>query len=363
VSSIGLKINQNAQKRLFDPVDISIFSPQSKGFDLETTYPGFITGSGMSHGVKGEDDDFKIGFFFDHTTGLPVIPGSTVKGTIRSVFPDYKKGATKDNIEYKNEVDEIKAQWVHIQLNSLSHPQFLTRYSEPEPLTEENKQYIFNLTKEIFEGVKPDGTHLSVYERDIFHDAFISKKGKEGRILGKDAITPHVRENLTYEASLLKNPVPLSFIKVIPQVSFSFQFDLKDGLLSKEKKELLFKKVLLTVGIGAKTNVGYGQLKEISKPAKATKTEEGKSITDSITEITEEMLPFLTQGSQFSGEIIRHKKDNFIIAFTLGDGQEVVVKKKKFTEGIPSVGAEVEIILGAAAQVGSKDLNFSARIV
>ncbi len=57
-----------------------------KTFDLQTTYPGLLIGTGYTHGTNlmGE---LKIGFFFDHTTGLPIIPGSSVKGLLRSMFP------------------------------------------------------------------------------------------------------------------------------------------------------------------------------------------------------------------------------------------------------------------------------------
>ena len=50
-------------------------------FDLVTTYPGLLIGSGYSHEVHGKDG-LKLGFYFDHTTGLPIIPGSSVKGVL-----------------------------------------------------------------------------------------------------------------------------------------------------------------------------------------------------------------------------------------------------------------------------------------
>ena len=72
---------------------------------LKTIYPGLITGSGLPHqtGSKGE---FKLGFQFDYTTGLPYIPGSSIKGTLRSMFPFSlkDKGSTKRILpEYRKE--------------------------------------------------------------------------------------------------------------------------------------------------------------------------------------------------------------------------------------------------------------------
>ena len=65
--------------------------------------------------------------------------------------------------------------------------------------------------------------------------------------------------------SAFKNPVPLQFLKVLPEVTFCFQFDLKDsvqfGNIKAEVKLELFKQILLLLGTGAKTNVGYGNWK------------------------------------------------------------------------------------------------------
>ena len=77
------------------------------------------------------------------------------------------------------------------------------------------------------------------------------------RFLGLDYITPH--ENP------LKNPTPIQFLKLLPGVQILFQFEwhkliIKGKKLEVEKLEELFKTILEDLGIGAKTNVGYGQL-------------------------------------------------------------------------------------------------------
>ena len=52
-------------------------------------------------------------------------------------------------------------------------------------------------------------------------------------------------------------------MKVLPRVTFLFQFDMKNSTvharLTKETKLKLFKALLLNLGAGAKTNAGYGQ--------------------------------------------------------------------------------------------------------
>ena len=119
------------------------------------------------------------------------------------------------------------------------------------------------LAESIFCGKRYDGDFLSIYERDIFYDAQIVGDYSEMGILGFDYITPH--------PDPLKNPNPIQFLKILPNVELFFCFKLNetqirksDGSQIRVPKELkldLFKIILTTVGIGAKTNVGYGQLK------------------------------------------------------------------------------------------------------
>ena len=49
--------------------------PNYATFKLSTIYPGLLTGSGMVHETNNQGE-LKLGFFFDHTSGLPMLPGS-----------------------------------------------------------------------------------------------------------------------------------------------------------------------------------------------------------------------------------------------------------------------------------------------
>jgi CRISPR-associated protein Cmr6 len=82
----------------------------------------------------------------------------------------------------------------------------------------------------------------------------IGSRDNNGKFLDSDFITPHKDE--------FKDPIPLQFLKVLPGVTFCFQFILRDGKLEKGKKLDLFKRILLDLGIGAKTNVGYGKFEK-----------------------------------------------------------------------------------------------------
>lgn len=241
---------------------IDYFSSQTDASKLKlyTTYPGLLLGSGYTHEVlaKGE---FKLGFYFDHTTGLPIIPGSSIKGVLRSVFPQWQRDKSTTD-----ELKKVKTYWIQSLIENKTIEEIEKEYDSDEkfkPL----KEKIHLLELEIFEGIKDNSKtkttekYYSIYQRDIFHDAIIVEAGKDKKIVGTDSITPHIDQSgkLSYEQAMLKNPTPLAFLKVLPSVGFQFNFDLKDGLLTVKQKQLLFEKVLLTIGIGAKTNVGYGQ--------------------------------------------------------------------------------------------------------
>ena len=174
--------------------------PNSQTFTLETIYPGLLIGSGYNHPkLKDTNDDFQLGFFFDHTTGLPIISGSSIKGMLRSVC---------EKNDFMQEV-----------------------YGKEIPI-------------DVFEEGKI-----------IFHDAFIiSTKNENNKIFGADYITSHFSSE---ENGMFKEPNPIKFLKILSGVTFKFQFEsINDEYLD------IFKQIILDFGLGAKTNVGYGKFQE-----------------------------------------------------------------------------------------------------
>ncbi len=67
-----------------------------ESFVLYTTYPGLLMGSGNLHDVSCKGA-YKLGFSFDYVNGLPYLPGSSLKGVLRSGF----SGQQKENKEDK----------------------------------------------------------------------------------------------------------------------------------------------------------------------------------------------------------------------------------------------------------------------
>lgn len=218
-------------------------------FELKTIYPGLITGIGMVHetGMLGEA---KLGLAFDYTSGLPYIPGSSVKGLLRSMFPIVSTQSKAKTDEKTKALRQEKREYVCEILKS--------KYQELAALQENEMD---ELAKLIFEGETKEKKFLPIYERDIFFDAQIEGDYRKKGILGFDYITPHKDE--------LRDPNPIKFLKIMPEVKFRFCFRLGTSTLSSgikvtaQHKLYLFKEILTTVGIGAKTNVGYGQLKPV----------------------------------------------------------------------------------------------------
>lgn len=227
-----------ANRKLTEIVDPKYLNVPSLGsvdsFELEVLYPGLITGIGIQHEARVEGE-FKLGLHLDYTTGLPVIYGSTVKGVLRSYFKEVYDGPG-----------------------------------------------VVDVINDIFEGIGPNGKPKSIYARDIFYDAVISKANAANLILCGDSLAPHGGDSHT---DPFVEPVPISFVKIAPGVKLLFRFKLCDTLdaagnvvISAEKKKTDFLKILTLFGIGAKTNVGYGQLKCSMEMEQYMQTQKGKDL-------------------------------------------------------------------------------------
>lgn len=230
-----------------------------KSFNLITTYPGMIPGIGILHKANLEGE-VKFGLSFDHSTGLPIIPGSSVKGVLRSLFP-YKDYVAAQKYEKNNKPQE--AQFLYKK--SIEKSLYIANQLKLKLKEDELTSTVFSIEHSIFDGIYKDSNGdikaIDTSRRDVFFDAVIV--GKRNAILGTDYITPHGK---TIQEQL-KDPVPVQFMRIEPGVTFKFCFRLFDSEINDIKIDVtsklnLFKEILKTVGIGAKTNVGYGQLVE-----------------------------------------------------------------------------------------------------
>jgi CRISPR-associated protein Cmr6 len=268
ISGINETIIKSPLRDVSENFDLKV---NSKSICLKTTYPGLLIGSGYTHESIFENEEdkneaFKIGFFFDHVTGMPYIPGHSIKGVLRSAFPNHK------NEKFVDAKTESIISYLKEDVGVNTEESFLgyLQSKKIDGVAYTPKRFVTLLGNILFEGIEPcsfnfDETlpekqhfkyvQISNSKRDIFHDAYLFDLSIGQPFLGTDYITPHKNP--------LKNPKPLKFLKILPEVKIQFQFDLKSGIIDAYQKEKLFQKILLDFGIGAKTNVGYGQLSEI----------------------------------------------------------------------------------------------------
>ena len=209
--------------------------------NMRVQTPGLLIGSGLAHGLPGSEEDVKTGLQFDYTSGLPVIPGSSVKGVIRSAFP-----TIKEDKEQSNEADAEKLNYIKSLIADI--PEFSSLVLEDNDILELGNQ-MFN-------------------HGDIFADALLvgygtrmKQHGPVKQVLTADYITPHT-------GGPLAQPIPIKIVKVAPGVTFAFCFKFNETkigakVVSASMKKALCAAILQDLGVGAKTNVGYGVLKRI----------------------------------------------------------------------------------------------------
>lgn len=247
--------------------------PGYQSFKLMTSYPGLLIGTGTLHQFGSNDetemqkgkelpgktgslkffkeDAYKLGFTLDYVYGLPFLPGSSLKGTLKSCFPQ-KEQTYEEKLLYAEYIFSLLPEESKKCFGSLEP-------SEKIKLIEELRDNIFE-------------------DNDIFLGSY-PRLEKESTLFESDYITPH--------KSPLKNPIPIQILKVRPGIPFEFFFVLHDFCaghggakqedgsevgnqqsvfsISAEQKLNLFKACILDVGIGAKTNVGYGNMLEVTE--------------------------------------------------------------------------------------------------
>lgn len=230
---------QNLSKRKDAKLDIGCFQAY-------VNYPGLIVGmsnpvmSSLKQGLdkedpnekKGQESAFKTGFSFDYVTGLPYIPGSSIKGMLRASIEKYK-------------IDVC--QWLKDNIGT-SFDDGLFKEMIYEMFGDENNEVNNNDKMR---------NNTNVLERDVFLDAIIID-GANDKILKSDYITPH--------SSMFKNPIPIRILAIKPEVKLEFHFLLREKIIAKMNREQrfeLYKSLIMDLGIGAKTNTGYGSLKEV----------------------------------------------------------------------------------------------------
>ena len=149
---------------------------------------------------------FEVGLEFDPYLNTPIVPGSSVKGAVRSAW------------------------------RSL--------FGQDE---KEAENYVFGTTKRV--------------GACIFHDGYPIEAGRNGYLLYPDVLTPHyMKEGKDILKENEAKPSPVVYLTVAPETVFKFLIAMPkdvDGRL----RDMFRKAVLeaLRLGIGGKTSIGYGR--------------------------------------------------------------------------------------------------------
>lgn len=164
----------------------------------------------------GNASPLEIGLTLHHTYGMPIIPGSALKGLCR-------RGA-----------------------------RWLTKHNQ---LTQEQFEALFGR----------DSTADSPGEAGyvVFYDALYNPDSVGGEPFHRDVITVHHPRYYSGEGEAptdFDDPTPVPFLVIKPEARFLFALDTPEGWESFVKSLLIW--CLRHIGVGAKTNAGYGYFKD-----------------------------------------------------------------------------------------------------
>lgn len=203
---------------------------QTDTIRLKTIYPGLYAGLGYSHGLPNSNIDAKNGFSFDYTSGLPVLPASSVKGCLRSGLTEKKEDALF----------------------------LLEQYPDACGCAKPNEGTLSDFVNTLFGPEAETLNAAPMQDRIIFFDAYPEKC--DDRLLGADYITPHPGKGLV-------EPRPIKMLKVCGGVTWCFPFRFPTDMSEVKKNAIkqIFIQILTGWGVGAKTNVGYGNLVEVKR--------------------------------------------------------------------------------------------------
>ncbi len=248
------KVNENIESNLstyhrnFEVVSGKLPKPRGSEFgtfELTVGSRGLLVGTGYPHMNllnQEKKSDFQLGFFFDHSTGLPAIPASSIKGFLRSCFPD-----SNNDDEYI--LERLKEAMIKAGITVAD--------SLTTDIASQLKSALFGLMENPAQG-------------SMFFNSFIARKtspiydpdgSNRNWFVDEDWFAPHQHNG---KRSKLREPNPIRFLKIVPGVVFKFGFlapstDLGDGVVITPQQQIsLYKELLLSRNFGAKHRTGFG---------------------------------------------------------------------------------------------------------
>lgn len=188
----------------------------------------------------------EFGITLHHTTGLPIIPGSALKGaarnyTLLTIAAELYAG--NDPVHWMTN-ESLEALDTQLMIGVAQHPQA-------------------NAYRRVFGSQEAAG-------ECVFHDAVVSRL-PAGEVFAVDVMTPHFSKYYTSSGGEAPhdadNPIPVSFLTVSAGTRFGFAIGARhnagDADLIRTAAQWLAS-ALDELGIGAKTAAGYGAFKLVN---------------------------------------------------------------------------------------------------
>ena len=191
-------------------------------------------------GAKGA---LKMGITLHHTTGLPYIPGSALKGLARS--DALLTLAAEKNIQLE-ELEQFDAELIRGKHDDLPGAK---SYREIFGWADDSKRDIKG----------------AAAGQIVFHDAILYEvPSNVKQIFTLDVMTPHFTEYYRSDGKKAPHdgdsPNPVTFLTVNAGLTFTFAVSARKGVSDEVRKQARawLRKGLIEMGIGSKTAAGYG---------------------------------------------------------------------------------------------------------
>ncbi len=220
---------------------------------------------GVSEGFLKEV--FEIGLIWDTILGLPYIPGSSIKGALRST-------AVKSCLERtNNQNDRLECILSALRITGLSESPFISDELDYIKLYIDCKILEQRIRNEL-KNLQSTGTIGLIFIADSYP---VGTSDNSGKIINPDIIAPHYDENVIDEYSV--SPRPLPHVSIKPGTLFRIIIGVKPQAERYARKlaRIIFGRELslnatilsllaltLQLGIGARTTKGYGYFDLVS---------------------------------------------------------------------------------------------------
>jgi CRISPR-associated protein Cmr6 len=226
------------------------------------------TTSRMAIGL-GTNTVLENGLTLHHVTGLPYIPGSALKGLARAYalyFIADKFGVPTIQEGEANVLSQLE-NVLELPLDSEARGKAFDKLDEI--LTLAGRKPLDR--RHLDEFLMKQPFHLAFGSQEaagvvVFHDAVVAGIPKDG-LYDVDVMTPHFPEYYSSQGATPpadnQNPIPIQYLTVAKEVTFHFAVGLRSSLdegleVAQSFAHAALKRGLRELGVGSKTNAGYG---------------------------------------------------------------------------------------------------------